>query len=63
MSKDTTKKPTLVMANDAQTVERRIRERAYELYEERGKEEGHALDDWLRAEEEILGSTVRAVAA
>ncbi|MBI4597727.1 MAG: DUF2934 domain-containing protein [Candidatus Omnitrophica bacterium] len=23
---------------------------AYELYEQRGREEGHALDDWLKAE-------------
>jgi len=35
--------------------EEKIRLRAYELYEERGKIEGHALDDWLQAEEEILG--------
>ena len=31
-----------------------ISRRAYELYEERGKEDGHAEEDWLRAEEEIL---------
>ncbi len=23
---------------------------AYELYEQRGREDGHALDDWLKAE-------------
>lgn len=34
-------------------VENRIRSRAYELYEQRGKEEGHALDDWLQAESEM----------
>jgi len=28
----------------------RIRVRAYELYEKRGKRDGHALDDWLQAE-------------
>ncbi len=27
--------------------------RAYELYEQRGKEDGHELDDWLQAESEI----------
>lgn len=34
-------------------LEQRIRVRAYELYEQRGKEDGHALDDWLRAEAEL----------
>ncbi len=33
--------------------EQRIRNRAYELYEARGQEDGHAVDDWLRAEEQI----------
>jgi len=31
----------------------RIRRRAYELYEARGKQPGAALNDWLRAEQEI----------
>ncbi|MGA2510796.1 MAG: DUF2934 domain-containing protein [Candidatus Acidiferrales bacterium] len=31
----------------------RIRVRAYELYEQRGKQDGHALDDWLQAEAEL----------
>ena len=30
-----------------------IAHRAYELYEERGKEPGHDMDDWLKAEHEI----------
>jgi hypothetical protein len=30
------------------------RRRAYELYEQRGKRYGHALDDWLQAEEEVV---------
>ena len=33
-----------------------IRQRAYELFEARGKEEGHALEDWLHAEGEITGA-------
>lgn len=32
-----------------------IRLRAYQLYEERGCEPGHDLDDWLQAEAEIMG--------
>src|SRR5712664_3364905 len=31
----------------------RIRVRAYQLYERRGKRHGHALDDWLQAEAEL----------
>lgn len=34
-------------------LEQRICIRAYELYEKRGKRDGHALDDWLRAEAEL----------
>jgi hypothetical protein len=37
-------------------IEERIRRRAYELYEQRGRVEGFALDDWLQAEAEILGA-------
>jgi hypothetical protein len=31
-----------------------IRARAYELYENRGRETGQDEQDWLRAEQEIL---------
>jgi Protein of unknown function (DUF2934) len=31
-----------------------IRVRAYDLYERRGAGDGHALDDWLQAEYEVL---------
>ena len=27
---------------------------AYRLYEQRGRQHGHDLDDWLRAESEVL---------
>jgi Protein of unknown function (DUF2934) len=30
--------------------------RAYELYEERGKRDGHALEDWLQAKTELTGA-------
>jgi hypothetical protein len=32
----------------------RTRERAYELYESRGREHGRNEQDWFRAEQEIL---------
>jgi hypothetical protein len=31
-----------------------IAKRAYALYEARGREDGHDVDDWLQAEREIL---------
>ena len=34
-------------------LEERIRVRAYQLYLQRGKRNGHALDDWLQAEAEL----------
>lgn len=43
--------------------EERIRVRAYELYEKRGKQGGHALDDWLRAEAEVSGPKALRAAA
>ena len=30
-----------------------IRARAYQLYEQRGRDHGHELDDWLQAEAEF----------
>ena len=38
------------------SAEEKIRLRAYELYEQRGRIDGHALDDWLQAETEVLGA-------
>jgi hypothetical protein len=39
-------------ADDAD-FEEEIRSRAYALYKDRGREDGHAGEDWLRAEEEL----------
>jgi Protein of unknown function (DUF2934) len=36
-------------------LEHEIRLRAYDFYEQRGMADGHALEDWLRADTEILG--------
>ncbi len=35
-------------------LEAKIRERAYQLYQERGSTPGHENEDWLRAEREVL---------
>ncbi len=44
-------------------LQQKIRERAYELYEQHGREDGHELDHWLRAESEITGRRTKSVAA
>jgi len=50
--------PTQAPAKDAAgSIEpEAIAHRAYELFQERGREPGHALDDWLRAEHELKQS-------
>lgn len=40
--------------SDAAALKEAIAQRARELYELRGREEGHALEDWLRAEAEVM---------
>jgi Protein of unknown function (DUF2934) len=51
------KKPQI----ETSSLEERIRLRAYELYVERGNQSGSEFDDWLQAEEEILGSQEEAI--
>ena len=52
---DTSKKfpPKVVTMTDVLSQEK-IRERAYELYEGRGREPGRDEQDWLCAEQEIV---------
>jgi DUF2934 family protein len=38
----------------SQVVHARISEQAYALYEEHGREDGHALEDWLEAKKRVL---------
>ncbi len=63
MNTNPTRKPPATVANDPEELERQICQRAYQLYQERGGEDGRDLDDWLRAEAEITGEQVRTVAA
>jgi hypothetical protein len=56
-------RPTLVSSTVPEKISAQIARRAYELYETRGREDGHDLEDWLRAEEEIIGRVAKAVAA
>jgi hypothetical protein len=44
-------------------IESQIRRRAYELFEERGRREGFAHEDWARAEAEVLSRYQRGKSA
>lgn len=57
------KRPSATVTSEPHELEHQIRLRAHELYEARGREDGHELEDWLRAEEEIRGSNITAAAA
>jgi hypothetical protein len=45
--------PQVVQPDEKQE---RIRQRAYELFEQRGREDGRDLDDWLNAEAEVIAN-------
>lgn len=63
MQNSTTKKPlTFSRTTAEETSEEQIRDRAYELYEARGRGDGHDMEDWLEAEAEITGRTERVAA-
>lgn len=38
----------------------RIAQRAYELYEQRGRQEGRAMEDWLNAERQLAGAASKS---
>jgi hypothetical protein len=45
----TTNEPSI----DMEALHRQITQRAYELYEQRGRQEGFAMQDWLQAQQEL----------
>jgi hypothetical protein len=42
-------------------LQEQIRRRAHELYEQRGRDEGHELDDWLHAESDVTQQKAKGV--
>ncbi len=56
----TTAQPTTKSTSE---VQEKIRRRAYELYEERGRDDGHDLEDWLQAESEVNRQKAKTAAA
>ena len=63
MNPNPPKRPPTTETSEPHELEHEIRLRAHELYEARGMEDGHELEDWLRAEEEIREKKVTAAAA
>ena len=58
MDKETaTQRPHNLMLD---LIERKIRLRAHQLYEERRDAAGSALSDWLQAEAEVLNTSILA---
>ena len=55
--------PRPVSTATEKKLEEQIRRRAYELYEARGHENGHDLEDWLQAEIDITGNAASSAAA
>lgn len=54
---ESTTKPRAAKVKSEESVidlEEQIRQRAYELYERRGRGDGHATEDWLQAEAELV---------
>ena len=62
MSKETVSNPatptmstgTPQMSPNGAQAQDRIALRAYELYEQRGRQEGRALEDWVNAERQLV---------
>ncbi len=60
--------PALLIAASQNTesireLQEQIRCRAFELYEQRGRHDGHGLDDWLQAESEVTQRKAKTAAA
>jgi len=55
-AKSNSRKPRSPKPAHSADIQERIRRRAYQLYEQRGRIDGFALDDWLQAECEIRGA-------
>jgi len=56
-------RPNTPTTEQQRNLEFQIRLRAFELYEARGREDGHDLDDWLQAETELTKKKIRPIAA
>jgi hypothetical protein len=46
-----------IQISKADWTHERIARRAYELYEERGRQDGQDLEDWANAERQLVGAS------
>ena len=63
MKKNPESKHALSVISNTHVDEETIRKRAYELYVDRGMEDERDLEDWFRAEEEVMSRESQATAA
>ena len=65
MNANAPKKSPATVTSEPQDLELedQIRSRAYELYEARGRGDGHDTEDWLQAETALEEKKVRPIAA
>ena len=63
MSIDAAKKQPTSVTSEPQELVHQIRLRAYQLYEARGRKDGHELEDWFRAKEEMTIKKFRTAIA
>ena len=63
MNSDPPKKLPTSVTIEPQELEDQIRLRAYELYEERGRQDGHDEEDWFRAKDETTIKKFRTASA
>ena len=55
-AKSKTRQPRSIKTAGSSDIENRIRDRAYQLHEQRGRAGGFAWDDWFQAEAEVLSA-------
>ena len=53
----------ILAAKSPSGIQEQVRRRAFELYEQRGREDGHDQEDWLQAEAELVQQRTKAAAA
>jgi hypothetical protein len=63
MNANPPKKSPATVTSEPHELEHQIRLRAHELFEARGREDGHDIEDWLQAETEVTEKKVLPVAA
>lgn len=63
MKKNASREQSLAAISKSVAGEDAVRKRAYELYVDRGMDDGHDLEDWFRAEQELAGRRSQSVAA